>query len=81
MFDKAEQAEQIYSENRELLGKIEEMERSLKEASGEEEERIRKRIEEARKRLEVLEQKSGELGLEDHVHESATRGHADKPRS
>ncbi len=81
VFDKAEQAEQIYSENRELLGKIEEMERSLKEASGEEEERIRKRIEEARKRLEVLEQKSGELGLEDHVHESAARGHADKPRS
>ncbi|MBE0604307.1 MAG: hypothetical protein IH611_11885, partial [Deltaproteobacteria bacterium] len=81
VFDKAEQAEQIYNESRELVGKIEEMELMLKEASGEEEERTRKRIEEARERLEVLEQKAGELGLEDHAHESAARGHADKPRS
>lgn len=79
VFDKAEQAEKIEKEKQELMGKIEELEVSLKEAS-EDKEHIKKRIVEGRERLKVLEQTTGELSLDDHVHEPGARGDVDKPR-
>lgn len=80
VFDKAEQAENVEKEKQELIGKIEELESSLKEASDEDKEHINKRIVEARERLKVLEQPATELSLDDPVHEPGVRGDVDKPR-
>jgi small conductance mechanosensitive channel len=80
VFDKAEQAENVEKEKLELIGKIEELEPSLKEASDEDKEHIKKRIVEARERLKVLEQPATELDSDDPVSERGVRGDLEKPR-
>lgn len=80
VFDKAEQAENVEKEKLELIGKIEELEPSLKEASDEDKEHIKKRIVEARERLKVLEQPATELDPDDPVSERGVRGDLEKPR-
>ena len=65
MFDKADQAEQTEHAKKELGQYIETLEASLKEATEEDEVRIKRDIELARERLSALEQAEAKSGSED----------------
>ncbi len=80
VFDKAEQAEQKEKEEKELIGAIEKLELSLKDASEEDTEQIKRRIAEGRERLKVLEQPAGESARDDDAPEASASTDADKPR-
>lgn len=77
VFDKAEEAEKVEKEKRELTGEVEELESSLKEAPEEDKERLRKRIADARARLKSLEESSGESSPDDHARKPGVRRDAD----
>lgn len=80
VFDKAEQAEKVEKEKLQLIGEIEELESSLKDASEEDRDHIKKRIVDARERLKVREQATGESSLDDHAHGPGARRDGGKPR-
>jgi len=80
VFDKAEQAEQKEKEKQELAGTIQKLESSLKDATEEDREQIKKRIAEGRERLKVLEQAAGASDRDEDTHEANASTDADKPR-
>jgi small conductance mechanosensitive channel len=80
VFDKAEQAEKRAKEKKELIGTIEKLESSLKDAPEEDKGRIKKEIAEGRERLKVLEQAAGESPRDEDTPEASASTDADKPR-
>jgi len=80
VFDKAEQAEQKEKEEQELVGTIQKLESSLKDATEEDREQIKKRIAEGRERLKVLEQAAGASDRDEDSPEANASTDADKPR-
>jgi len=80
VFDKAEQAEQKEKEKQELAGTIQKLESSLKDATEEDREQIKKRIAEGRERLKVLEQAAGASDRDEDTSEGNASTDADKPR-
>ncbi len=80
VFDKAEQAEQREKGKNELIGTIDRLESSLKDAPEEDKERIKKQIAEDRERLKVSEQATGEPTRDEDTLEASASKDADKPR-
>ena len=80
-FDKADRAELIESEKLKLSKSLQEMESLLKEASGQDKDRIKSKIAETRERLKAVEHKQDELNDDDGNAEPAAGGDAGKPRA
>jgi len=80
VFDKAEQAEQNEKERKELVGAIENLESSLKDAPDEDKERIKREIAEGRERLKGMERLAGESARDDDAQAAGASKDADEPR-
>lgn len=76
-FDKADRAELIENEKRKLTKDLQEMESLLKEASGEDKDRIKLKIEQDRERLKAMEHKQDELSREEGNSEPPAAGATD----
>ncbi|WP_319406377.1 mechanosensitive ion channel domain-containing protein [uncultured Desulfosarcina sp.] len=73
-FDKADRAELIENEKQQLTKDLQKMESLLKEASGEDKDRIKSKIAEGRERLKDMEQKQDELNVDDRNAEPPAAG-------
>ena len=80
-FDKADRAELIENEKQKLTKDLQEMESLLKEASGEDKDKIKLKISEGHERLKAMEHKQDELNLADSNAEPPAAGDAGKPRT
>ena len=80
-FDKADRAEQIENEKQKLTKALQDLESSLKEASGEDKEQIKSKMVQVRERLKATEHKQDELNQEDRDDEPQAASDADKPRA
>ena len=78
-FDKADKAELIENEKQKLTKDLQEMESLLKEASGEEKDKVKSKIAQVRERLKAMDDKQDELNREDRNAGPAAAGHMDKP--
>ena len=79
-FDKADRAEQIKNEKQKLQKDLQELESLLNEASGEDKDQAKLKIEEARARLKFIEQMEDKSDLENGNAEQSASADADKPR-
>ena len=80
MFDKAEQAEQLDKEKKDLMEHIQQLETSLTEAPDIEKKRIKEVIEDERERLKSLQQTASESTKGNSKAERGSPADADKPR-